>query len=80
MNKALLAVLMTVATFTPAAAQTTSDCQQTTQASARLACYDKIAPPISAKKAKKSASKTLDTYESEERRMKKVLAPICRNC
>ena len=63
----------------PASAQTMSDCQSIAKPKERLACYDKIAPPIAAN-AKAARPATSTDLDKEDARMKQLLRPICRNC
>ena len=70
---------ITLGTSSPASAQTMSDCQSIAKPKERLACYDKIAPPIAAN-AKAARPATSTDLDKEDARMKQLLRPICRNC
>jgi hypothetical protein len=66
----------------PAAGQQ-AECRYTGGSSARLACYDKLTPPLKAPPAiyQSSTSKSLhDQSVAEDARMKKAMDTICRNC
>jgi len=71
-------------TFLPHAAKAqVSDCSAIRSSSQRLACYDRISPPIipSARKAKEPVqTNSVDAMDAETARMKRVLRPICRDC
>ena len=62
-----------------AAAQTMYDCQTVAKPKDRLACYDKLSPPIAANAKRKPAATSTD-LDKEDARMKALLKPICRNC
>jgi hypothetical protein len=64
-----------------------SDCKTISDSSARLACYDKVAPPARAKQASQAAepsradgSKYVDTISAEDALMNARLKNICRGC
>jgi hypothetical protein len=63
------------------------DCKSLTNADARLACYDKAAPPAAAKPALRTApaptndsGKYVDTISAEDALMNTKLHSICRGC
>jgi hypothetical protein len=63
-------------------AQTTFDCQSIARSTPRLACYDKLTPPIkqTARITRKRDQASGNPYASENARIKRLFAPICRNC
>lgn len=61
-----------------ASAQTMFDCQTVAKPRERLACYDKLSPPIAANARRAPA--TASDLDREDARMKRLLRPICRNC
>ncbi len=76
---ALLACLsLSFGAASPLAAQTMYDCQSVAKPKDRLACYDKLSPPIAAKDRR--APSTPTDLDREDARMKALLKPICRNC
>jgi len=72
--------------FSEAAIAQTSECPSIPKASARLACYDKISPPIAPGKsatAKTPASaqeKYVDPLSAENARTDAAMKNICRGC
>ena len=65
----------------------TSDCQSIPKANARLACYDKLSPPIapgkSATSKRQPASdpgKPVDPLSAENARTDAAMKNICRGC
>jgi hypothetical protein len=80
-------VLFLLCIFSEAAIAQTSECQSMSKASARLACYDRISPPIAA--GKSATSKTPPTSElgrvgdllkAENARTDAAMKNICRGC
>ena len=63
-----------------ASAQTMYDCQSIARPTARLACYDKLSPPVAANARRKSGTSTTTDLDKENARMKQLLRPICKNC
>jgi hypothetical protein len=83
----LFAVLVAICALSQTAAAQSDQCNSIVDSSARLACYDKAAPPAakpaaSAKvpKAKADATKYVDTISAEDARMNAQLKNICRGC
>jgi hypothetical protein len=89
----LFAVLVAICALSQTAAAQTSDCKGIADSGARLACYDKAAPPSAAAKppaalpaAKKDAAakidtaKYIDTISAEDALMNAKLKNICRGC
>jgi hypothetical protein len=64
----------------------TSECQYVTKASDRLACYDKVNPPLSRNKAREisqapsSAPEKGDALAIEDARLASKIKNICRGC
>jgi hypothetical protein len=91
-----LAALVASCTLSQAAIAQTSECRSISDSGARLACYDKAAPPrassTTAKPALRAASgskadvgkadigKYVDTIGAEDARMNAQLKNICRGC
>ena len=90
----LFAVLVAICALSQTAAAQTPECKGIAETGARLACYDKVAPPAtpSAKPtaalpaAKKQAAakidtpKYVDTISAEDALMNARLKNICRGC
>lgn len=57
----------------------TKDCKTVSMSSDRLACYDRLYPPVSSTQQPKPTSPA-DFYGSEEDQMKQKLKPICKGC
>jgi hypothetical protein len=77
----LMLTIAILASCNAASAQMMSDCPTIRKSAARLACYDKITPPVSGKlRQKKEKLGVSDDFAAEEQRMKRVLRPICKNC
>jgi hypothetical protein len=70
--------------FSEAAIAQTSECQSIPKAAARLACYDKVLPPIAqGKSAPKTAAdqgKLVDPLSAENARTDAAMKNICRGC
>ena len=65
---------------TPAQAQTqAAECRTIQQSAERLACYDKIAPPVAAT-AQRGATKQADPTSGEDETLKSRLRDICQRC
>lgn len=80
MLAALCALCQTATAQTP-------DCKSLSSAGARLACYDKAAPPAAASATAKPAAaanpdpaKYVDTISAEDALMNARLKNICRGC
>jgi hypothetical protein len=83
----LFAVLFAICALSQTAAAQTGECKSIADSSARLACYDKAAPPAAkpaaAKKvpdSKTDSMKYVDTIGAEDARMNAQLKNICRGC
>jgi hypothetical protein len=92
----LFAVLIAICALSQTAAAQTADCKGIADAAARLACFDKAAPPAKptaaakpaaalpvAKKdaaAKVDTAKYVDTISAEDALMNAKLKNICRGC
>jgi hypothetical protein len=85
------AVLVASCTLSQAAIAQTSDCKSISDSGARLACYDKAAPPLVSSTTAKPASraapgskadvgKYVDSIGAEDARMSAQLKNICRGC
>jgi hypothetical protein len=82
-NLLISAILIALSVLPRAAMAQASDCSVIRSSSQRLACYDRISPPItpSARKAKeRPQTNSVDAMDAETVRMKQVLRPICRDC
>ena len=80
-------VLFLLCLFSETAIAQTSECQSIPKDSVRLACYDKISPPIAP--GKSAASKTpptsepgkfVDLLSAENARTDAAMKNICRGC
>jgi hypothetical protein len=90
----LFAVLVAICAVSQTASAQTPDCKGIADTGARLACYDKVAPPMTpsaaakpqaavAKKdaaAKIDTAKYVDTISAEDALMNAKLKNICRGC
>lgn len=83
----LFAVLVAICALSHTAVAQTGGCKSIADGDARLACYDKVAPPPAkpAAVAKVPGSKTdpakyVDTIGAEDARMNAQLKNICRGC
>ena len=74
-----VAPLLFVATPGIALAQI-PDCKAISSSFERLACYDKLTPPVSSAVQKPKPASTADFYGTEEEQMKQKLRPICKGC
>jgi hypothetical protein len=86
-----LAVLVATCALSQAAIAQTSQCKSIPDSGARLACYDKAAPPVASPAAarpalqtapgpKVDAGKYVDTISAEDALMNAQLKNICRGC
>jgi hypothetical protein len=73
--------------FSEAAIGQTSECQFIPKANARLACYDKMSPPIASGKSAMSKTqpvsapgKFVDQLAAENARTDAAMKNICRGC
>ena len=88
----LFAVLVAICALSQTAAAQTTECKGIADTGARLACYDKAAPPVTAAKpsavsaskkdaaAKVDTAKYVDTISAEDALMNAKLKNICRGC
>jgi hypothetical protein len=83
----LFAVLAALCALCQTATAQTPDCKSIAGAGARLACYDKSAPPVAASATAKPAAaakadpaKYVDTISAEDTLMNARLKNICRGC
>jgi hypothetical protein len=86
----LFAVFVAICALSQTAAAQSSACKSITDSAARLACYDKAAPPpaspaaakpgASTPAAKADGSKYVDTISAEDAMMNARLKNICRGC
>ena len=82
----LLALLAAMCALCQTGQAQTSDCKSLANAEARLACYDKVAPPVAAKPplrtppAASAGGKYVDTISAEDALMNNKLHSICRGC
>ena len=76
-----LAVLVAICAMSQTASAQTQDCKSISNTGARLACYDKAAPPVaSSASAKSTPGKYVDTIGEEDAMMNARLKNICRGC
>ena len=73
--------------FCETASAQTSECQSIPKANARLACYDKLSPPIAPGKSATSKTqaapepgKAVDPLSAENARTDAAMKNICRGC
>jgi hypothetical protein len=87
----LFAVLIAICALSQTAAAQTPECKSLANAGARLACYDKAAPPAAASATAKPAlraapvskadsTKYVDSISAEDTLMNARLKNICRGC
>jgi hypothetical protein len=77
----LFAVLVAICALSQTAIAQTPECKSISNASARLACYDKAAPASAkAPAAKVDTAKYVDTIGAEDALMNTRLKNICRGC
>jgi hypothetical protein len=83
----LFAVLVAICALSQTATAQSDQCKSIADSSARLACYDKAAPPAAKPAAaakvpesKAGAPKYVDTIGAEDARMNAQLKNICRGC
>ncbi len=87
----LFAALVAICALSQTAIAQTPGCKSISDASARLACYDKAPPPAAAAAAAKPAPKTapspkadaakyVDSIGAEDALMNARLKNICRGC
>jgi hypothetical protein len=83
------AVLVAIFALSQTANAQTPDCKSITDAGARLACYDKTAPPAASAKpaaaakvpaSKIDSAKYVDSISAEDVLMNAKLKNICRGC
>lgn len=84
------AVLVAICALSQTALAQTPQCKSIPEAEARLACYDKAAPPTTASAAKPAprsgsgskvdTAKYVDTISAEDAVMNARLKNICRGC
>lgn len=85
------AALVAIGALCQTAIAQTPDCKSITNPAARLACYDKAAPPATASAAarprlravppsKVDGTKYVDTLSSEDARVNAQLKNICHGC
>jgi hypothetical protein len=91
MKRLAILVLVAIATLCQSAAAQTSDCKSISNPGARLACYDKAAPPAATSESAKPAlrsppgskidsTKYVDQIGAEDALMNARLKSICRGC
>jgi hypothetical protein len=79
-------ILVAICALSHTASAETSACKSFSDSAARLACYDKAAPPAAAAAkppapaSKPDATKYVDTIGAEDARMNARLKNICRGC
>jgi hypothetical protein len=83
----IFAVLVAICALSHTAAAQADRCNSIADSNARLACYDKAAPPpakpVAAAKvpdSKTDPTKYVDTIDAEDARMNAQLKNICRGC
>ena len=87
----LFAVLVAICALSQSAVAQTPECKSIADPGARLACYDKAAPPAASSAAAKPAPKAaparkvdtakfVDTISAEDALMNARLKNICRGC
>ena len=91
----LFAVLVAICALSHTAAAQTPECKGISDSAARLACYDRAAPPVTTSAAAKPAAppaakkdaaakidtaKYVDTISAEDALMNAKLKNICRGC
>ena len=87
----LFAVLVAICALCQPAIAQTPECKSISNASARLACYDKAAPPVAASATAKpplrtapgsklDSEKYVDSISAEDDLMNTRLKNICRGC
>jgi hypothetical protein len=80
--------LVAISALSQSAIAQTPECKSISQAAARLACYDKGAPPAASSAAAKpqapatkvDTAKYVDTISAEDALMNARLRNICRGC
>ena len=83
-----LVMLVAMCALSQGAIAQTPECKSISQAAARLACYDKGAPPAASSAAAKpqapatkvDTAKYVDTISAEDALMNARLRNICRGC
>ncbi len=79
----LFVMLVAICALSQPAVAQTGDCKSMSEAAARLACYDRAAPPAAAtqpQRAPVSKAEYVDTISAEDVRMNARLKNICRGC
>jgi hypothetical protein len=80
--------LVAISALSQGAIAQTPECKSISEAAARLACYDKGAPPVASSAAAKpqapatkvDTAKYVDTISAEDAFMNARLRNICRGC
>jgi hypothetical protein len=80
-----IVALFLLCLFSETAIAQTSECQSIQKANARLACYDKMSPPIAPGKSAKTQpvsepGKVVDPLSAENARTDAAMKNICRGC
>ena len=81
-----LVLLAAICAFSQTAAAQTADCKSLPNPDARLACYDKSAPPAASpvkpvlRSVPPSSGKYVDSIGAEDALMNARLKSICRGC
>jgi hypothetical protein len=79
----LFVVLIALGALSQPAFALSPECKSIADSAARLACYDKAAPPAMAARepaAKADTPKYVDTISAEDARMNAKMKNICRGC
>ena len=85
----LFTALVALCTLSDAALAQAPDCRSIVNADARLACYDKAAPPVTASArtapravpaSKVEATGYVDSLSAEDARVNAQMKNICRGC
>jgi hypothetical protein len=81
------ALLVAMCAFSQLAAAQTPDCKSISEPSNRLACYDKVSPPVASKLPSRTAPASkvdgapyVDSIGAEDALMNARLKNICRGC
>jgi hypothetical protein len=82
-----IVALFLLCLFSETAIAQTSECQSMPKAGERLACYDKMSPPIAPGKSARSKTppaselgKSVDLLAAENARTDAAMKNICRGC
>jgi len=76
----LIAIVGAICALSQAAFAQTGECKLIADAAARLACYDKAAPPAKVPVSTIDSGKYVDTISAEDALMNARLKNICRGC